>query len=356
MHVRPLAFFGWVFATALFAGSPAPAPPVLRLPLERDLNDAAGRAVVVRHRGITFRDGAAWFDGQDSELVLPAQPLARKPFAIAFWVKFDGEAAGWGLVAQKSANARNQQLHLVIRDHKPRLGFYGNDLQSSVAVVPGRDWTHLVFEYTGDEQRIWVNGRAAGNRTARPFLGTGGEFIIGRAPRWANVPALDFRGGLRDFRLYDRALDAREVATLFGGEATEPAAALARPPVLLASSQRVRLAPGDVVTSGVVVAGRTPRRVLFRAAGQGAESFAATVGNRPRLEIVSGQGVPAAESMPWEGGPDAPFVRAVQQHFPVPKSSATAALIVTLPPGRYTVNLTDAAAFGEVLLEAFLLD
>lgn len=203
-------------ATAGANRAPTGKQLLLHLPLRTDFQDASRERKVVWNHGVTLRDGAAWFDGNRSALVIPHQPLERHAFAVAMWVKVEDGFPTCGLVEQFSANRRNEHLHLMLRETKPHLGFYVNDLRVSAAVTPRDGWTHLVFQYTGRRQEIWINGQCAGTRRARAYAGTGGEFVIGRTPHWTNVPSHDFKGGLRDVFVYSRALTAPEIATLAG--------------------------------------------------------------------------------------------------------------------------------------------
>ncbi|MCX6910997.1 MAG: hypothetical protein NTY01_23550, partial [Verrucomicrobia bacterium] len=69
------------------------------------------------------------------------------------------------------------------RQGRPHLGFYVNDLRSDARVTPADGWTHLVFQFTGSEQEIWINGTCAGSRQAKAFAGQTGDFVIGKTPR-----------------------------------------------------------------------------------------------------------------------------------------------------------------------------
>lgn len=194
---------------------PAPDPQLrLHLPLAAGFDDIAGGLKGIRATAVNVRDGAAWFDGKQSQLLLPHVALDRRAFAIAMWIKLEDDFPSVGLVQERAAHRRNQHFHLVMRNATPRLGFYGNDLQTATPVKPQDGWTHLVFQYTGRQQEIWKNGRLLGRREARPYLGTTGEFVVGKAPRWVNVPAHDFKGGMRDLRVYSRSLAPIEIGAL----------------------------------------------------------------------------------------------------------------------------------------------
>ena len=210
-----------VLALAQLASTPlsgqVPAESLLvHLPLTNDLKDHSPSQHWVTVSGkVSLREGAAYFRGQRDWLELPHLPLNDRAFAVGFWVRLTGDHPIYGLVEQRAARGRNQHFHLMLRGQlQPRLGFYLNDVVSPVPVANGKQWTHLLFQYTGTRQQIWINGRLIVERTARPYGGTSGKTYIGRNPRWRNVPARDFEGYMSDFRIYSRFLSGEEIANL----------------------------------------------------------------------------------------------------------------------------------------------
>ena len=187
---------------------------LVHLPLTQDIADASRNRVPVTIKEVTIRNGAAWFAGKGSYLILPHQPLSDRPFAIAMWVKLEGDSPTCGLLEQRAANKSNQHLHLMIRGGHPYMGFYVNDLRADSSLKPAGGWTHLVFQFTGREQEIWVNDKCVASRRAKAFAGTTGDFVIGKSPRWSNVPSADFQGAMRHIRIYGRALSPVEIDSL----------------------------------------------------------------------------------------------------------------------------------------------
>jgi hypothetical protein len=119
-----------------------------------------------------------------------------------------------GLIEQRDANKYDRLFHIMLRKScQPYLGFYLNDAISPLS-IKANEWTHLIFQYTGTHQEIWVNGRLLCSRLAEPYQGTQGATFIGKNPGWSNVPAENFQGYMRELRIYGRALSAEEVAQL----------------------------------------------------------------------------------------------------------------------------------------------
>ncbi len=107
-----------------------------------------------------------------------------------------------GIVRQTSGpRMRNMTLHLVIRYKKPYLGFIENDL-SSQTVLEVNKWYHLAFQYTGSEQRIYINGRLEAVRETTPYENTEGATKIG-------FPL--FRGLMDEVRIWNVARTQEQI-------------------------------------------------------------------------------------------------------------------------------------------------
>ncbi len=121
-------------------------------------------------------------------------------------------------------------------------------------------------------------------------------------------------------------------------------------------SARTGLPADSNVTVGFVIAGATPRTVLVRAIGPGLAAFgvADTVAD-PKI-ILNRETTPESGNDDWNG---TAAVRAAAQQvgaFALESNSKDAALVTTLPPGSYTVQVTAPPGQGGiVLVEVYLL-
>ena len=118
-------------------------------------------------------------------------------------------------------------------------------------------------------------------------------------------------------------------------------------------------APDDVVVSGFVLSGRTPREVLIRAAGPALADFGlkdALV--RPKLEVYQGERL-IATNAGWATSAEQAttlgdaFDRAGAFRF-LDATSRDAAVLLTLEPGAYTVKVSSAdKTAGAIMLEVY---
>ncbi len=112
------------------------------------------------------------------------------------------------------------------------------------------------------------------------------------------------------------------------------------------------------VISGFVISGSEPRSVLLRAVGPGLSSFVSnTVLTNPRLDLFDNRtGSLLLTSVGWGGSTQLSTLFARLGAFPLNKSSTDSAAVVTLPPGLYSIVVSDAgtgSTGGLVLAEVY---
>lgn len=146
----------------------------------------------------------------------------------------------------------------------------------------------------------------------------------------------------------------------YTSEFTEPLA-IAFQGTLANLSARGRVGEGDALMIGGFIVAGDAMRVLVRGIGPGlaAHGVPETLAD-PRLELVrldaAGAWQPVAANDDWPADDAALAAAMAQVHaFPLPPGSADAALMLDLPPGRYTALLTSAPAApgGIALLELY---
>lgn len=113
----------------------------------------------------------------------------------------------------------------------------------------------------------------------------------------------------------------------------------------------------NVLVAGFAIVGNRPQTVLIRAVGPTLSAFGVTgVLADPKLELrSSGQAAPLASNDDWAGTATLKAAFAAQGAFPLPTdASKDAALLVTLEPGNYSVQVSGVAeTVGEALLEIY---
>ena len=164
-----------------------------------------------------FFDYSVKFDGNQFITLPDTERLGLKnsSFSVSAWIK-GSDFPGGGSDNDKSIlgtdyAGSNKTLHLVVRDGKPYMGFYGNDLDSGVVLRPNV-WYHVIFRYDKDkgEQSIYINGELKKSRTgAAAFQGEGAVYL-GRSRG-----GYGFKGWIDDVRIFRRALTLDEIRALY---------------------------------------------------------------------------------------------------------------------------------------------
>jgi hypothetical protein len=126
-------------------------------------------------------------------------------------------------------------------------------------------------------------------------------------------------------------------------------------PRLINISARSQVGTGsDALIAGFVIAGTSSKTVLIRASGPAiAQSVPGSLAD-PELQLYSGP-TPIASNTVWGGDPEISAIAADVGAFAwTSTTSKDSALLVTLPPGQYTAQVTGASGdTGIALIEVY---
>jgi L-amino acid N-acyltransferase YncA len=165
-------------------------------------------------------DGAFGFDGNSWLSVAPAPCAGTRELTVSVWVNFaKRDMRGWTncVVAQDDGNDADQSRRsFQLSCFDGRLVWHrmiqSRDAWYGKRITPGT-WYHIVAIAAQGEHRLYVDGTLQdvvpgpfGSHAAQPLH-------IGR--KGTDESSFLFRGAIDDLRLYDRALGAGDVATLF---------------------------------------------------------------------------------------------------------------------------------------------
>ncbi|MDO8540955.1 MAG: fibronectin type III domain-containing protein [Opitutaceae bacterium] len=127
-------------------------------------------------------------------------------------------------------------------------------------------------------------------------------------------------------------------------------------PRLMNVSARTLVGSGSgMLIVGFVVSGPTTAKVLIRGIGRGLEQFGVSGAlAKPQLSLRASDGSVVATNAGWGGDPGLAGVFAQVGAFALDPASADSALLATLPPGAYTVQISgETGASGVVLAEVY---
>jgi len=170
--------------------------------------------------GFSATNYALQFDGVNGYVQLADATtlgLTNKSFTVESWIdviNYDGYDEGV-LGATEPG-----KLHFLIRDYKPYLGFWGNDLSGN-STIATNVWYHIAWRYqiTDGEQAILVNGQLDKSETGHSPYQQSGMLNIGM---WEN--ANYFTGIIDEFRIWNYVRTEAEIQADMNEElgGTEP--------------------------------------------------------------------------------------------------------------------------------------
>lgn len=128
-------------------------------------------------------------------------------------------------------------------------------------------------------------------------------------------------------------------------------------PRLVNVSARTRVGNGSELIAGFVIGGSTSKTLLIRVNGPALIPFGVTgVLNNPRLQVTNmSNNTVVAQNDDWAGDPNIITAGSSVFAFPIADgASKDAAVLVTLPPGNYTVQVGSAdGGSGVALIEVY---
>jgi hypothetical protein len=122
-------------------------------------------------------------------------------------------------------------------------------------------------------------------------------------------------------------------------------------------SARLRVTAGDASTgaiAGFVVTGSSPKPLLIRAVGPTLSTYGvSTPLADPHLQVFDSKGVSLATNAGWANDATIATNSGSLGAFNLNTSSKDAALLLTLPPGSYTAQVSSPSNAGTVLVEVY---
>ena len=135
-------------------------------------------------------------------------------FTVGVWLKIPKylpEKEDYCILGAKNSTYQ-QALHLLIRNRKPYMGFFNNDLVGNTEIEPGK-WYNVVWRYNkrNGEQAIFVNGKLDAISFDRPaYLGSDSLYV-----GFVNFSqSSNFVGVLDNLCIWSRVLSDKEILGL----------------------------------------------------------------------------------------------------------------------------------------------
>ncbi|MFC0437396.1 LamG-like jellyroll fold domain-containing protein [Kutzneria buriramensis] len=188
--------------------------------------DTSGNGNTAAATNVTWTDGAASFDGTSSQIDTNGPALnTAGSYSVSAWVKLT-KVGGYYTAVSQGGNG-DSSFYLQYNDHLQGWTFDSPNIESSTPTnIPAahdtqppalNTWTHLVgiFDSSTSTMSLYVNNRLAGTDTnTTPWSGKG-SLVIGATHNTNGVQGDYFPGEIGNVQVYQRALSATDVQTLF---------------------------------------------------------------------------------------------------------------------------------------------
>ena len=193
----------------------------LYLPFSGDAKDISSRHNYTFPRGVEYmhdpiRGEVGLFENEARVDLPTATKLLMKDhdFTVGVWIKIPKylpDKDDYCVLGSKNGSYQ-QTLHFLIRNKKPYMGFFNNDLVGHTTIDAG-EWYHIVWRYnkSNNEQAIFVNGKLDAISTFRPaFRGTDSLYV-----GYLNMgPETNFEGMIDNLCIWSRVLSDKEILGL----------------------------------------------------------------------------------------------------------------------------------------------
>jgi len=193
----------------------------LNLPLNGSVKDESKNKYATTSNGVEFgldpiRGEVASFENR-MRVNLPTSSelfIRDHDFTVGVWLKIPKyltDKTDYCILGSKN-NAYQQGLHFLIRNHKPYMGFFNNDLSGNTEIEPGK-WYHVVWRYNkhNSEQAIFVNGKLDAIAVDRPAYLGNDSLYVGYVDFSQSA---SFEGNLSSFNVWSRVLSDKEIIAL----------------------------------------------------------------------------------------------------------------------------------------------
>jgi hypothetical protein len=262
--------------------------------------------------------------------------------SIRAWAGTGDNSAVLGIVVNGS-----DPKQLMIRGVGPSLANFGvtNFLPDPVIV----SFDGQIYGNTGSD---WDSGEDADVTTLSSMFAQVGAFALApQSTDVAFVSTLDPNAYTMNLTSAagDSGVALAELYDLDGPDATSQ---------IVNFSGRARVGTGDhVLIAGFTIAGDTAQTMLIRGIGPSLSQFG--VGGvlaNPQVSIYDSTGTLVAQNNGWNGDPVLESTFSQVGAFDLPANSSDAALVVTLAPGSYSVQVSGAnGTTGHALAEVYLV-
>ena len=167
---------------------------------------------------------AGAFNGSSSYISASGSGITgNNPFSVSIWVNSTSTGLFFFLGNSTVSGSLNTSFYISVEtggsySGNVRVGNFGTDLFTSSASIDDGSWHHVAFTSNGTTSKLYIDGSES-NTTSHTWAISASLMEIGRG-----TSSYYFNGSIDQVRIYDSALSAADVSTLYKEVECEPAA------------------------------------------------------------------------------------------------------------------------------------
>jgi hypothetical protein len=174
-----------------------------------DTSGAGNNGTLNGDAAYSSSERALTFDGTGDYVkgTIPSSLSGNDPYSFSMWVKPNTIQSGYIATFEMGNRANNQACGLYLNGGSIVHPAFANNLQATTSVAVNQ-WMHIVGTYTSGSRKVYADGVLLASDSYSSLNIGATEMTLGAN----NDDSQEFNGSISNFKLYDVALTAEEVA------------------------------------------------------------------------------------------------------------------------------------------------
>jgi hypothetical protein len=174
-----------------------------------DTSGAGNNGTLNGDAAYSSSERALTFDGTGDYVkgTIPSSLSGNDPYSFSMWVKPNTIQSGYIAAFEMGNRTNNQSCALYLNGGAIVHAAFANNLQATTSVAVNQ-WMHIVGTYTSGSRKVYADGVLLASDSYSSLNIGATEMTLGAN----NDDSQEFNGSISNFKLYDVALTADEVA------------------------------------------------------------------------------------------------------------------------------------------------
>jgi len=174
-----------------------------------DISGEGANGTLTNGAGYSTTQRALYFDGVDDCVTgsIPSSMSGNHPYTFSLWIKPDAIQSGYIAIFEMGLRSNDRACGLYLNGGVIVHLAFANNLISTTSVVVNQ-WIHITGTYTSGSRKVYANGQLLTSDTYSSLNLGATTLTLGANNEYTQ----EFDGSISNFKLWDVALTAEEVA------------------------------------------------------------------------------------------------------------------------------------------------